>query len=99
MQRALMTGRMGTMVRAGPSPMLYVTVKLIGSQIQAALNARVFGQLIPSYVRSHVADNIIIQKESALWVLNCPSADCRMHPLSPSASPCFQPTAPSSRHA
>jgi hypothetical protein len=79
-----MTGRMGNMVLEGPSPMLFVTENLIGSQTQAASMVASSAISFPSYVPSRVADNVIIQKERPLWVQNCMSADCRMQQRSPS---------------
>ena len=77
-----MTGHMRNMVLDGPSPMLFVTEKLIGSQTQVASMIASSASSFPSYVCSRVADNVTIQKERPLWVLNCTSADCRMQPLS-----------------
>jgi hypothetical protein len=54
-----MTGRMGNMISLGPSPMLFVTEKLIGSQTQAASMIASSARSFPSYVRSRVADNVI----------------------------------------
>lgn len=76
-----MTGRMRNIVLDGPSPMLFVTEKLIGSQTQVASMIASSASSFPSYVCSRVADNVTIQKERPLWVLNCMSADCRMLPL------------------
>ena len=65
----------------GPSPILFVSEQLIGSQTQVASIIAPSARSFPSSLCSRVADNVIFQKERPLWVLNCMSADCRMLPL------------------
>ena len=76
-----MTGRVSFRRLNGPSPILFVTEKLIGSQTQVAPTTAPSARSFPSYVCSRVADNVTFQKERPPWVTNCMSADCRMLPL------------------